>query len=395
MSIGFSRNSILMGVVLFAGMAVLGGDLAVTADFDNGRIEVVSIDQRTRTIRTTIPSDNHAQNPQMRFWHYKIAGITPGEELTLEHRPAKPLHHLFSYDGKTWQRFPQAGMSGLKFRPEQAAMFVCPNIPYPYTRSLRLAEELSRLSQVRVTDLTTSEEGRAVKMLTITDRTVPAGQKADVWILARQHAFEGPSSLVAEGFARWAASDEAAAARFRRAAVAFVVPIMDVDNVFKGMTGKDQPDDFNRVWDQDPPPWKAVRAVQEQMAASARQGRMLALIDSHNPYYDQKPHWHVAARRDAWERFAREFQTALTALGRTNWHDMKLEVLDETAPQGKKQGSARAYAFTRWGRDVDFIAATLESAHHRDSEGRFMTEAGYLQWGAALGVALERYTAYR
>lgn len=389
MKIRLSRNIILTGLAVLTGMSVSGKDLAVTADFDNGRIEVVSIDQRTRTIRTTIPPDNHAQNPQMRFWHYKITGIMPGEELTLEHRPAKPFHHLYSYDGKTWQRFPQAGMSGLKFRPEQAEMFVCPNIPYPYTRSLRLAEELSRLPQVRVTDLTASEEGRAVKMLTITDEDVHPGQKAVVWILARQHAFEGPSSLVAEGFARWAASDHESAKRFRRVAVAFVVPIMDVDNVFKGMTGKDQPKDFNRVWDQDPPPWKAVRAVQEQMAASARQGRMLALIDSHNPYYEQKHHWHVAARRSTWEQFASEFQKAVTRLGRENWHDMKVEALDEAVPAGPKRGSARGYAFARWGQVPGFIAATLESAHHRDSEGRFMTEAGYLQWGAALGMALE------
>jgi hypothetical protein len=385
-----------MCVVALAGTPVLGGDLAVTANFDNGRIQVVSIEQQTRTICTTVPPDNHAQNPQMRFWRYKITGITPGEELTLEHKPSKPIHHVFSYDGRTWERFPKAGMSGLKFRPEQGELHVCPNIPYPYSRSLRLADELLRLPHVQVSDLAISEEGRAVKMLTITDGAVPDASKSVVWILARQHAFEGPSSLVAEGFAKWAAStDDAAAARFRKTMVAFVVPIMDVDNVLKGMTGKDQPNDFNRVWDQHPAPWNAVRAVQEKMVASASRGRMLALIDSHNPYYDQKPHWHVAARKDAWERFAHEFQSAVTAQGRANWHDMKLEVLEETAPQGKKQGSARAFAFAHWGQEPHFIAATLESAHHKDSEGRFMTETGYLQWGAAIGAALERYARHR
>lgn len=390
-----SHPMIGMSLVALAAASAPGGDLTVTADFDNGRIQVLSIDQHTRTIRTTVPADNHTQNPQMRFWHYKITGITPGQELTLEHKPAKPFHHLFSYDGKIWHRFDQAGMNGLKFRPEQDQVYVCPTIPYPYHRSIRLSEELSLVPHVQVGKLAHSEENRPIPLITITNPSIPDHRKAVVWILARQHAFEGPSSLVAEGLARWAASDDAAAARFRNTAVALVVPIMDVDNVFKGMTGKDQPDDFNRVWDQNPPPWNAIRAAQRKMIDSARQGRMLALIDSHNPYYDQKPHWHVTARKSSWERLAREFQNAVTALGPINWHDMKLEVLEETTPQGPKQGSCRAFAFARWGRDPDFIAATLESAHHKDSQGRFMTEAGYLQWGAALGVALERYANSR
>lgn len=386
-----SRCFPMLAVALLCGRGA-AGDLAVTGDFDNGRIEVLSIDQRSRTIRTTVPKDDHSQDPRMRFWHYKVTGITPGEELTLEHAPARPIHHLFSYDGQSWHRFPLPGMAGVKFRPGRPELYVCPTIPYPYGRSLRLAEELSRFPHVRVGDLTTSEEGRAVKILTVTDETVPPADKAVVWLLARQHAFEGPSSLVAEGFAKWSASNDEAAGRFRRRIVAFVVPVMDVDNVSKGMTGKGQRDDFNRVWDREPAPWKAVEAARKRIRKSASEGRMLALIDSHNPYYDQGPHWHVAARRDAWERFSREFQTAVVQMGRTNWHDMEVEALEETAPQGRKQGSARAYAFRNWGKDADFIAATLESAHHRDSEGRFMTEQGYLQWGAALGVALERYT---
>lgn len=357
----------------------------VDGDFDNGRIEVVSIDQENRIISTRVPDDNHTQDSRMRFWHLRITGMTPGERVTLRHAASVSMHYVYSYDGEIWHRFPTQGVNEISFRFVQPTVYIAPNIPYPYGRSLDLAAELAPNPHVTVSDLATSEQGRAVKLFRITDASVPDDGKRVVWIQGRQHAFESPSSFIPEGLARWMASDDPAAAEFRQLAIAYVVPVMDVDNVFHGMSGKDMPNDFNRVWNQDPPHWNAVAAAKTLLNQLHADDNLLAFIDSHNPYYTQAPHWHVAGTAANWNAFTAAYLQGVQEAGAANHDAAVAQTNVGTTPSNL--GVAKNYAIVHWNNDDDFFAHTMESAHHRDNQGRFMLKEGYLQWGEALGRA--------
>jgi hypothetical protein len=378
------RCGVVIGAAALLSLSSANAMLSVSDAFDNGRVAVVAIDQTNRVVRTTIPPDNHTQDSRMRFWHMRIDGIVPGEEITLRHTPSVNMHYVYSYDGESWHRFPTPGVDPLRYRFAESSVYIALNIPYSYGRSLSLAAEFAGHPAVSVSDLATSGEGRAVKLFCIHNDNTSYTEKRVVWIIARQHAFESPSSLVAEGFLRWMASPDEAAAVFRQRAVAYVVPIMDVDNVFHGLTGKDQPDDFNRVWDRNPAPWEAVRAARDRMLADAEGNRFLGLIDSHNPFYTQGPHWHVSATPAAWASIADAFQAGIVAAGRANWHGNAVQTME---PHPNSSAVARRWGMLHLGGAPDFVSATLESPHHRDSEGRFMTEEGYLQWGEAIGRA--------
>ncbi|MCD8483495.1 MAG: M14-type cytosolic carboxypeptidase [Verrucomicrobia bacterium] len=363
--------------------------LSVSADFDSGRVRVDSLDPVNRIVRTGIPADNHSQDARMRYWHYRLDGLTPGQPVTIQHNPSQNMHYVYSYDGEEWHRFPTAGISNLTFAFTQTSVYIAPNIAYPYSRSLALATELANSAYAEVSELAMSEEGRPIKMFRLSDHSVPDHDKRVVWFIGRQHAFESPSSFLPEGFARWMVSDDPAAEQFRRKVIAYVVPIMDVDNVFNGMTGKDQPDDFNRVWHRDPAPWNAIQAARAAMHASALNNRFLAVIDSHNPYYTQSPHWHVSARNAAWQNFATRFQQGIQAAGGTNWHNNTVQTMDQNM-NPNDTAVLRRYAARHFGAAEDFISATMESAHHRDSNGKFMEKQGYLEWGEAIGRALNQ-----
>ena len=47
----------------------------------------------------------------MRFWHYRIDGLTPGQMVNLRHDPSRNMHFVYSYNGEDWFRFPTAGVS--------------------------------------------------------------------------------------------------------------------------------------------------------------------------------------------------------------------------------------------------------------------------------------------
>lgn len=367
--------------------ALFGTDLSVTGDFDNGRVQVNAIDQVNRIVQSSIPPDNHTQDARMRYWHLRIDGITPGETVTLQHATSQSMNYVYSYNGEDWFRFPTAGVSNLSFAYAHSSVEISPNIAYPYSRSLQLAADLASIDCVDVDNLALSEEGRDVKLFRITDPDTPDTDKRIVWFFGRQHAFESPSSFVVEGFARWMASTDPAAAAFRQQVIAYVVPIMDVDNVYNGKTGKDQPNDFNRVWNQNPAPWNAIQAARVLMESLALSHSYLAVIDSHNPYYTQPPQWHVSASLSAWQTFAALFQQGITEAGGTNWHNNYTETMD-TNLNPSDITILRRYAVKNFGGAPDFVSATLESAHHKDSNGKFMEKQGYLEWGEAVGRAL-------
>jgi len=364
--------------------------LQVDDDFDNGRIEVVSIDQEHRVLTTRVPDDDHTQDPQMRFWHFRIRGLSPEEPIRLCHSPSVEMHYVFSYDGRTWHRFPFQGISDVTFRFSKPEVFIAPNIAYPYSRSLELASAMKESPHVRVQDLVVSEGGRAVKLFRITDASAPDEQKRILWLQGRQHAFESASSLPPEGLIRWMSSEDPTAAAFRRRCIAYVVPVMDVDNVYLGKSGKDMPEDFNRSWQQTPSPWKVIRAARDFLTRISRQGgSFLGFVDSHSPYYTQGPQWYVASSRENWQAFRAAFEESQEAAGCVNSHGMHVESFLSGRPADTVR--SRDFAVTHFSQADDFLALTLESPHHQDSAGRFMVETGYLQWGEALGRAFFQY----
>ncbi|MDF3130717.1 M14 family zinc carboxypeptidase [Kiritimatiellaeota bacterium B1221] len=366
-------------------------ELRVDGDFENGRIEVVSVDREQKVITTRVPDDDHTQNPQMRFWQMRLTGVVPGEEITIRHTPSVEMHYVFSYDGEHWQRFAEPGIENVTHAFEETTVYIAPNIPYPYSRSLRLAESLTENPFVTVSDLALSEEGRAVKLFRVTDDAVEENEKRVLWIQGRQHAFESPSSFPPEGLLRWMSSGDAEAVEFRKWVVAYVVPIMDVDHVFHGMSGKDMPHDFNRSWEADPCPWNAIAAVKNRLQSLKQQGAsFLGFVDSHDPYFVQEPQWYVAGSSESWQQFDRCFVDAVRRAGGKNRHGMDLEQPILSVPPADTQ-RGRDFAWSLFQEVSDFLALTLESPHHKDSDGVFMTEEGYLQWGEALGRAFLNY----
>jgi len=149
---------------------------------------------------------------------------------------------------------------------------------------INLVNSIKSYPNVEISDLTTSEAGRAVKLVKISDPEVNDSAKFLVWAIARQHAFECHSNYVTEGLIRYLVSGDPGAKRFRKQAIIYVVPLMDVDNAYDGGTGKDQlPVDFNRDWDS-PSHWNAVNAVKQKMEETASLNSFRFFIDSHNPW---------------------------------------------------------------------------------------------------------------
>lgn len=274
----------------------LHAELRVLTDFEGGNAEVVKLDEATKTLRI-MPAIREGRGWPC-WWFFKLDGLTVGDELTLEVQAqtkpfretnvlaaawCQPKQAWISSDGKNWTpsdagtRTEDKAMS-YKIKATAAQMSFAWGPPFvPSDAEALLAEIAAKLPEAKRFELAKTKGGRSVNGIRIGEVTAPH----QVWVGARQHAWEAGGSQVGRGFIRWFASDEAKAVR-EKTCLHFI-PIMDVDNVAVGAGGKESiPRDHNRDWAAEPI-YPEVAAAQRMIREIHTTHGLDVFIDLHNP----------------------------------------------------------------------------------------------------------------
>ena len=392
-------------------------DLVFDSDFENGNGIPRYI---YRNSRMTVFEPEQIRGADNIWWHFKIRGITPGEFLQIWplHSSlgdeeniawAGDCHPVYSYDGVTWHRF--AGM-----RPPYVQRFaeseveIARNIPYTHSQAVALAARMSA-PYVQAIDLAISEEGHPVKMLRFSDPSVPEESKDIIWIMARQHAFESHSSWYAEGICEWLHGNHPLAADLRRRAITYVTPIMDVDNVYQGGSGKEQLTasgqraDYNRSWGEDSP-WEVIRKAKSLLLELREEHHVAAFIDLHNPWYPRPSYWGIASAfaeevlpfADMWSECL-----AKTGSGAMWKHDLRVRPEGGAGAPGHTDREPTAGTMTaqQWAkraladRSEGRLFFLIEIAHWKDGYGHFITTQSLRAYGEAMGRALAKWIPSR
>lgn len=279
----------------------------IDTSFEGGNIQVYFIDPANWTVYTR--PELKGSSPYRAWFYFKMSNLSSAQATHIVVSGASWLTKpCFSYDNENWEVFSTAAGSTFSETFTNDPVWVAHSIPYLTRHKQRLIDDL-RGPYVQTSLLATSEGQRPVEMLAITDYSVDT-PKYGIWLIARQHAWEAQGSWVADELARWLVSDDPQAASLCRKAVVHVVPIMDIDNVVLGGSGKDQqPIDFNRDW-RDNPYWNAVSAAVGTIEQFAASNSYDFFVDSHSygshgspPFLGVQPKSMVSSAY--WERFER------------------------------------------------------------------------------------------
>lgn len=273
--------------------------ITVHADFEGGNVEVVQLDQAAPRLRI-MPALREGRGWPC-WWSMRVDGLKPGTELTLEVQAQTRPYSEKNVLAHTWCQPQHAWVSddgGVNWSPSQPGSLNADNqmvYKIPVTRSeLRIAwgppfvtadaEKLLQHMADRVPDsqrfeLAKTRGGRAVNGIRVGQDNAPH----QVWVNARQHAWEAGGSHVGRGFMDWVCSEDPAAQAMRANTCIYFIPIMDVDNVVLGAGGKDaQPRDHNRDWADDSI-YPEVAAAQTMIRAIQERQGLDVYIDLHNP----------------------------------------------------------------------------------------------------------------
>ncbi len=298
---------------------------------------------------------------------------------------------VFSADGRNWERL--ARVEYVEESPDTGYFsFTAPIVGpsthlaycYPYStddlrRVLNLVPDRQGLS---VGELCQSAEGRPVPYLRFGNHTSPS---RNVWVLARQHAGETPSSYVMDGLIQWFCRLEPAVLESLANTAFHLIPMVDVDGVFHGRFGKDQrPVDYNRDW-RERPELPETRALIDAITDSTALRPLDLVVDIHAPHHgDAECYAFGYAPDDTGEMLALQ-QRLVRCLASVS--PPRIDFREDCVRRNlNPPGSAREYLRRAFQAPV----MTLEVSYHRSRAGVFLTQRDYRDFGAALGVALHR-----
>lgn len=367
--------------------------LKVSIDFPGGSAVVQELDQQARRIK--IVPTQHVDRGWICWWYFKLAGIRPGETITLDVGEgvwATPDRAAFSLDNRTWTHTAPGKREGKRILFSQQidaeqAWFAWGPPFVPADAQALVEQAAASCADTKAFELCKTREGRSVPALHV--GAAQAKDRFGVWVQARQHAWESGASWVCRGFTEWLVSDDPRAVDLRKQAEVIVVPIMDIDNVAIGAGGKqEKPQDHNRDWS-DKPHHHSVAAAQERIRQMDRAGQFDLFIDLHNPGpSDKSPYFYVSPPELLTEPGKRNLEEFVAAGKAEMTGPLKYE--GKTLVSGANYDPAWRQISKNWVTENTHdhvVAVTLETAWNTPAS----TQDNYRRIGRELGLAIERY----
>lgn len=391
--------------LLLLSSTLVHAELRVVTDFEGGNAEVVVLDQAAGRLRI-MPALREGRGWPC-WWFLRVDGTSTGQKITLEvqaqtkpYRPetvlaaawCQPDQAVLSHDGKTWKQTAQVERSADKVavyqvQAEGPSLWLAWGPPFvPSTAETVLAEVKEKLGdEAERFELAKTRDGRPVNSIRIGKADAPQ----QVWVNARQHAWEAGGAWVGRGFVEWIASAEAQ--DFRKHCCVHFIPIMDVDNVTLGAGGKESlPQDHNRDWSE-APYHPEVAAAQKRIAQIQASHGLDVFLDLHNPSAGDRAPFFFGP-------FGFERMTGLQRENYQRWMDLaaahisgplKVESKYRYATYVKTE-EERARMSSGWARahgGEGTISITLETAWNTPHS----TAENYMLVGAQLARALDAY----
>jgi len=242
--------------------------------------------------------DQNGRNRQASWYYFRLEA-TPGEEVIIDlvdlpgeydYRPNRgPIDDrtppVVSYDQVQWQHLetveydPSIPRLRIRLRPQRSPVWVAHVPPYTSQDLARLLKELSAHPNFTVQTIGKSVWGRDLLLLTVTDQSSQQPKKV-IWLMARQHSWESPTSYIAEGALRFLLGSSEEAAEVRRRCIFKILPMADPDGVVRGgVRFNVYGYDLNRNWDLvDPVRMPEIAAQRRAILEWVDQGHPIDLL---------------------------------------------------------------------------------------------------------------------
>ena len=232
--------------------------------------------------------------PSANWYYFRMTGVA-GKQIYLTLKDNGVARSSFSYDGETWEHLPLAEFQRRRLdkRFTRDTVFIALYNPYTYSYLQERIKTWTEHPDVLLDTIGFSHEGRPLQLMHITDLSVPAEKKARLWIHARQHPSETPSSYLVDGLVDYLLCDTPQARSLRQQLDTYVLPFANPDGVANGLSrcnaiGVNQEINFGRSEDSTV---VEVRAIKRKLEELTRERPFDFVINSHSQLSESATFW--------------------------------------------------------------------------------------------------------
>jgi len=377
-------------LVPFICISCSSGKTKISHDFDHGsmgELKEIEPDYFKGTTKHWIKNDSIGDQY---YWFYiktdqvkdktvtfelnNLVGVYRGKEHIVFTDYTQPV---YSYDRENWYRITDVNYdpSGHTFIFSETftdnTAWIAYAHPYSYSRYKEFISGLQDEENVTTETIATTEEGRQVNMVSITDRDVLTDQKKVILIMALQHAGEDAGGYFVEGMIDYLLSDNPEADNIRKNYVYKFLPMMNPDGIFGGISRYNaEMEDLNNIWMNDERAQEEVSGVKKWTNKWHDAGNSLDLfIDVHNHSQYHKYHAFISQDYDL---------DSLVNFMNQYWIIRSLH--------SEFAGSSCAWFLSK-----DISCGTIELSQSKINDNEYLTIEDYNQYGEGTVKAISEY----
>ncbi len=234
------------------------------ANFESGNINTV----------TTIDSINYTVTTKSdiggRWFYFRIKGVR-NKFIRVTISSTDVNRPFYSYNNMDFTRFSASESPSLRMFQKtftEDTVYVAYYTPYNYSYLQERITEWKLNPFTKVDTLGITDKGFPIQQITITDPSVPSTNKQRIWIHARTHPGETPSSWHFDGIIQKLLSNDEVISFYRQKLIFYLIPFTNPDGVFYGrsrtnFSGVDVESNWNKS---DVETCKEVKILKQRMA---------------------------------------------------------------------------------------------------------------------------------
>ncbi len=351
---------------------IIFSQIKFDANFESGNLNTVATTDSVNYEVTTVTDIGG------RWFYFRITGVKD-KFIKVTISTSDVNRPMYSYDNKEYKRFteseaPQLNVFQKTF--ERDTVYVAYYTPYTFSYLQERLAEWETSEYVTLDTLGFTEKNLPMQEIILTDKSVPDEEKLRVWIHARTHPGETPSSWHFDGIMQKLLEDDEVIDYYRKNVIFYLYPFDNPDGVFYGRSrtnfeGVDQERDWNFPDDQTS---AAVLLLKNRMKEINSEKVISVFLNLHSQGAPYPTFWIHTPGSTSDYFYRREYQFANLAIS-----DLPYFIKSNYAESNLRDYFPEGFQWNNYGDQT--LALTYETPYDHYSNDVWVTNENLFEFG--------------
>lgn len=356
--------------------------VAFDANFESGNINTVST---TDSINYTVTTKTDIGG---RWFYFRITGVK-NKFIRVTITTSDVNRPMYSYDNRIFTRFTASESPTIRMFQKtfsEDTVYVAYYTPYNYSYLQERIEEWKQNQFVKVDTLGLTDKNFPIQQITITDPIIPDTNKHRVWIHARTHPSETPSSWHFDGIVQKLLSSDEVISYYRQKVIFYLIPFTNPDGVYYGRSRTNFSGvDVESNWDKpDAETCKEVKILKQRMSTINSEKVLDVFNNLHSQAVSYCTFWIHTASSTSARFYRRQYQFA-----NLNTSDNPYFVPSDYSESNLLSKFPEGWLWNN--HDEKVLALTYETPYDKYSTGTWVTNENLIEIGQRNVFAIAEY----